>query len=154
MNTADLVDKVAEATEMTKAAAGRAVEAVMETIIDALQAGEEVRLTGLGIFDVVNREARPGRNPQTGASIDIPASKALRFRAGKAIKDQLNATGQGTRKKATAQPSPALLLSHPRQLQDVPSRRQTRAHHRRFRWFDPQPANNYNELTDIHHTIK
>jgi DNA-binding protein HU-beta len=101
MNTPELVDKVAEATEMTKAAASRAVEAVMETIIDALQAGDEVRLTGLGIFDVVNREARPGRNPQTGASINIPASKALRFRAGKAIKDQLNGIGQGTRKKAT-----------------------------------------------------
>jgi DNA-binding protein HU-beta len=101
MNTADLVDKVAEATEMTKAAADRAVETVMEKIIDALQAGEEVRLTGLGIFDVVTREARPGRNPQTGESINIPASKALRFRAGKAVKDRLNAASEGTRKKAT-----------------------------------------------------
>ena len=99
MNTSDLVDKIAEATEIPKATASRAVEAVVQTIIDAAKAGEEVRLTGLGIFDVVTRDARPGRNPQTGASIDIPASKALRFRAGKAVKDQLNGNGQGTPKK-------------------------------------------------------
>ena len=79
--------------------ASRAVEAIVQTIIDALQAGEEVRLTGLGIFDAITREARPGRNPQTGQSIDIPASKALRFRAGKAAKDQLNGSGQGAPKK-------------------------------------------------------
>jgi DNA-binding protein HU-beta len=102
MNTVDLVEKVAQATGMTKAEASRAVEALVQTIIDAAKAGEEVRVTGLGIFDVVTREARPGRNPQTGASIDIPASKALRFRAGKAVKDQLNGNGQGTPKKATA----------------------------------------------------
>jgi DNA-binding protein HU-beta len=71
------------------------------TLIDALEAGDEVRVTGLGIFDVVAREARPGRNPQTGQSINIPASKALRFRAGKAAKDHLNASGQETPKKAT-----------------------------------------------------
>ena len=53
----------------------------------------------LGIFDAITREARPGRNPQTGQSIDIPASKALRFRAGKAAKDQLNGSGQGAPKK-------------------------------------------------------
>jgi DNA-binding protein HU-beta len=100
MNHSDLVEKVAEATEMPKASASRAVEAMVQTIIDALQTGEEVRLTGLGIFDVVTREARPGRNPQTGQTIDIPASKALRFRAGKAAKDQLNASGQGTPEKA------------------------------------------------------
>jgi DNA-binding protein HU-beta len=89
MNAADLVEKVAEATGMPKAIVSRAIEATAQTIIDALKAGEEVRVTGLGIFDVVAREARPGRNPQTGESIDIPASKALRFRAGKAAKDQL-----------------------------------------------------------------
>ena len=102
MNHSDIVEKVAEAADLPKATASRAVEAVVQTIIDTLQAGEEVRLTGLGIFDVVTREARPGRNPQTGESISIPASKALRFRAGKAAKDQLNATGQGTPKKAAA----------------------------------------------------
>lgn len=101
MNHADLVEKVAEATDMPKATASRAVEAVVQAIMDAAKAGDEVRVIGLGIFDVVTREARPGRNPQTGASIDIPASKALRFRAGKAVKDQLNGNGQGTPNKAT-----------------------------------------------------
>jgi DNA-binding protein HU-beta len=100
MNHADLVEKVAEATGMPKATASRAVEAVVETVIDALKAGEEVRVTGLGIFDAVAREARPGRNPQTGESMNIPASNALRFRAGKAARDQLNAADQGTPKKA------------------------------------------------------
>jgi DNA-binding protein HU-beta len=85
---------------MPKAEASRAAEAVVQAILDAAKAGEEVRVTGLGIFDVVTREARSGRNPQTGESINIPASKALRSRAGKAAKDQLNATGQGTPKKA------------------------------------------------------
>jgi DNA-binding protein HU-beta len=76
------------------------VEALVQAIIDGAKAGEEVRVTGLGIFDVVTREARPGRNPQTGESIIIAASNALRFRAGKAVKDQLNATGQRAPKKA------------------------------------------------------
>ena len=89
MNHAELVEKVAQATGVPKAAASGAVEALVQTIIDALRAGEEVRLTGLGIFDVVTREARPGRNPQTGESINIPSSKALRFRAGKQSKTSL-----------------------------------------------------------------
>jgi DNA-binding protein HU-beta len=88
MNHTDLV---AEATEIPKATASEAVDAVVQTIIDTLKAGEEVRVNGLGIFDVGTREARQGRNPQTGATIDIPASKAVRFRAGKAAKDQLKA---------------------------------------------------------------
>jgi DNA-binding protein HU-beta len=100
MNYAELIEKVAVATEMPKATASRAVEAMVRAMIDAFQAGEEVRLTGLGIFDVVTREARPGRNPQTGQTINIPASKALRFRAGKAAKDQLNAGDQEAPKKA------------------------------------------------------
>ncbi len=100
MNTTDLVEKVAEATGMSKAEASRAMETIVQTIIDAAKAGEEVRVTGLGIFDVVIREARPGRNPQTGEPINIPASKALRFRAGKAAKDQLNAAGDGAPKKS------------------------------------------------------
>jgi DNA-binding protein HU-beta len=74
--------------------------ALVQAIIDGARAGEEVRVTGLGIFDVVTREARPGRNPQTGESITIAASKALRFRAGKAVKEQLNAPSKGTPKKA------------------------------------------------------
>jgi DNA-binding protein HU-beta len=100
MNHSDLVQKIADATGMSKAAAGQAVDALIETILDAAKAGDEVRVTGLGIFDVVTREARPGRNPHTGESITIAASKALRFRAGKAAKDRLNGTGQGAPKKA------------------------------------------------------
>jgi DNA-binding protein HU-beta len=100
MNHTELVEKVAEAIEMPRASASRAVEALVQTIIDAAKAGNEVRVTGLGIFDVTTREARPGRNPQTGESINIPASKALRFRAGKAVKDQLNGNApQGAPKK-------------------------------------------------------
>jgi DNA-binding protein HU-beta len=102
MNHAELVAKVAEATEMPKATAAQAVDAVVQTIIDTLSAGEEVRVTGFGIFDAAVREARAGRNPKTGASIDIPASTGMQFRAGKAAKDQLNATRQGTPKRAAA----------------------------------------------------
>jgi DNA-binding protein HU-beta len=90
MNYTDFVVKVAEASGETKAVAGRAVDAVVQTIVDTLKAGEEVRVTGLGIFDVSAREARPGRNPRTGESMEIPAGKTLRFRAGKAAKDELN----------------------------------------------------------------
>jgi DNA-binding protein HU-beta len=100
MNHAELDEKVAQATGMPKAAASGTVEALVQTIVDAAMAGDEVRVTGLGVFDVVTREARPGRNPQTGEPINIPASKALRFRAGKAAKEQLNAAGKGAPKKA------------------------------------------------------
>ena len=102
MNHAELVEKVAEVAQTTKAEAARAVDAIVQTIINALEAGEEIRVAGLGIFDVNVREARPGRNPQTGETINIPASKALRFRAAKAAKDQLNAVGKGKPKKAAA----------------------------------------------------
>ena len=102
MNHAELVEKVAQATGMPKAAASGMVVALVQTIVDAAMAGDEVRLTGLGIFDVLTREARPGRNPQTGEPINIPTSKALRFRAGKAAKDQLNAAGNGVLKNAAA----------------------------------------------------
>jgi DNA-binding protein HU-beta len=98
MNHTELVEKIAQGTGMPKATASGAVEALVQTIVDAAMAGDEVRVTGLGIFDVVNREARPGRNPQTGEPISIPASKAPRFRAGKAAKDQLNATSQEAKK--------------------------------------------------------
>lgn len=102
MNHTDLVEKVAEATDLSKALASKAVEAVVKTIIETIKVGEEVRVTGLGIFDVAERESRQGRNPRTGESIDIPSSKALRFRAGKAAKDELNAAAKGAPKKAAA----------------------------------------------------
>jgi DNA-binding protein HU-beta len=90
MNQSELIEKVAQATELNQAAAGHAVKAVVNAILDALLDGEVVRVSGLGIFNVAARPAREGRNPQTGETIQIAASKAVRFHAGKAVKDALN----------------------------------------------------------------
>ena len=90
MNQSELIEKVAQATELNKAAAGQAVKAVVNVILDALLAGDAVRVSGLGVFNVAARPVRQGRNPQTGESIEIAASKAVRFHAGKAVKDALN----------------------------------------------------------------
>jgi DNA-binding protein HU-beta len=90
MNQAELIEKVAQATELNQAAAGQAVKAVITAILDALAAGEAVRVSGLGTFNVAARPARGGRNPQTGETIQIAASKVVRFHAGKAVKDTLN----------------------------------------------------------------
>ena len=90
MNQAELIEKVAQATELNQAAAGQAVKAAVNAILDALVASEAVRVSGLGTFDVAARPAREGRNPQTGEAIKIAARKAVRFHAGKAVKDALN----------------------------------------------------------------
>ena len=90
MNQSELIEKVAQATELNQAAAGQAVKAVVNAILDALLAGEAVRVSGLGIFHVAARPAREGRNPRSGETINIAASKAVRFYAGKAVKDALN----------------------------------------------------------------
>src|SRR5260370_6976962 len=90
MNQYELIEKVAQATELNQAAAGHAVKAVVNAILDALLAGDAVRVSGLGIFNVAARPARDGRNPQTGETIQIAASKAVRFHAGKAGKAALN----------------------------------------------------------------
>ena len=90
MNQSELIENVAQATELNQAAAGQAVKAVVNAILDGLVAGEAVRVSGLGIFNVAARPAREGRNPQTGAAVQIAASKAVRFHAGKAVKDALN----------------------------------------------------------------
>jgi DNA-binding protein HU-beta len=79
MNHAELVEKVAEVAQTTKADAARAVDAVVQTIVDALKGGEEVRVTGLGIFDAVVREARPGRNPRTGEASKFPPARHCVF---------------------------------------------------------------------------
>ena len=100
MNHADLVAKVASAADLSKESAGQAVEAVAKAISESLHAGEEVRYSGLGIFDVSERSARQGRNPQTGEAISIAASKAARFRAAKALKDTLNAEAPKSTKAA------------------------------------------------------
>ncbi|RAU20062.1 DNA-binding protein HU [Paramagnetospirillum kuznetsovii] len=90
MNKADLVAKVAASAGTTKANADKAVEAVFTAIEAALKAGEEVRLVGFGSFSVAQRAAKQGRNPRTGASVQIAASKAPKFSAGKALKDAVN----------------------------------------------------------------
>ena len=90
MNKNDLIDAVAERTGLAKSDAARAVEAVLGTITVALQKGDAVALSGFGSFVAKARAARTGRNPRTGESIAIPASRAPAFKAGKGLKDALN----------------------------------------------------------------
>jgi DNA-binding protein HU-beta len=90
MNKAELIDAVTTATNLAKEDAGRAVEAVLGSISTALQSGDTVALLGFGTFTVKERAARAGRNPQTGATIQIPASRVAGFKPGKALKDAVN----------------------------------------------------------------
>ena len=90
MNKAELIEAVAEAADLNKATATRAVDAMLTGIADALKKGEQVALVGFGTFEVRERAARAGRNPQTGETINIKASKAPAFKAGKALKDAVN----------------------------------------------------------------
>ena len=90
MNKAELIEAVAEAADLNKATATRAVDAMLNGITDALKKGEQVALVGFGTFEVRERAARAGRNPQTGETINIKASKAPAFKAGKALKDAVN----------------------------------------------------------------
>ena len=90
MNKNDLVDAVAERTGLAKSDAARAVEAVLGSVTESLQKGDQVALSGFGTFVVKARAARTGRNPRTGESIAIPASRVPAFKAGKALKDALN----------------------------------------------------------------
>jgi DNA-binding protein HU-beta len=90
MNKTELIDAVAEAADLSKADAGRAVDAVVDTITGALKDGDSVTLVGFGTFLVRARAARTGRNPQTGATIEIKAANAPAFKAGKALKDAVN----------------------------------------------------------------
>jgi len=90
VNKAELIDAVAESTDLPKASATRAVDAVLETITGVLQSGNSVSLVGFGAFIVKARAARVGRNPQTGAAINIAAAKIPGFKAGKALKESVN----------------------------------------------------------------
>ena len=90
MNKNDLVASVADSSGLSKADAGKAVDSVLDNITNALQGGNEIRLVGFGTFSVAQRKATTGRNPQTGAAIQIPASKQPKFKAGKALKDAVN----------------------------------------------------------------
>lgn len=90
MNKSEFIGAVSDAAEISKAEAARVVDAVIETITKALKKGDTVSLVGFGTFSVRKRAARQGRNPQTGASIKIKASKNPAFKAGKALKDSVN----------------------------------------------------------------
>lgn len=87
MNKADIIDKVHETVGGTRADAERAVETAIDTIVASLKKGDEVSVAGLGIFSSKTRNARTGRNPRTGESIEIPAMRVPKFRAAKALKD-------------------------------------------------------------------
>lgn len=87
MNKADIINKVHEGLEVTKADAERAVETVIGAIVDALKDGTEVSIAGLGIFSAKMRKKRTARNPRTGEAIEVPAMRVPKFRAAKALKD-------------------------------------------------------------------
>ncbi|MFZ5485114.1 MAG: HU family DNA-binding protein [Pseudomonadota bacterium] len=90
MNKTELIDAIADSADISKAAAGRALEGAMDAIKKALKKGDMVTLVGFGTFYVGKRAARSGRNPRTGAEIKIKAAKLPKFRAGKSLKDSVN----------------------------------------------------------------
>ena len=90
MNKADMIEQIAQAAEVSKSAAERAVDALVSSIKTSLKKGDMVTLVGFGTFYVGKRQARTGRNPRTGESIAIKATQVPRFRAGKALKDAIN----------------------------------------------------------------
>lgn len=91
MNKTELIEVVAQNADLKKKDAEAAVNAVLAAIEDALVAGEKVQLIGFGTLEVKAKEARTGRNPATGEAIEIPASKQIKFSAGKSLKDKVNA---------------------------------------------------------------
>ena len=90
MNKSELIDAVASAADLTKADAGRAIDATVAAITDTLSNGDSLSLIGFGTFSISNRAARSGRNPRTGETIQIKAAKLPKFKAGKALKDAVN----------------------------------------------------------------
>jgi len=90
VNKSELIDAIAASADIPKASAGRALDAVVDSIIDALKKGDQVSLVGFGTFMVKHRSARTGRNPQTGAVIHIRESNVPGFKAGKALKEAVN----------------------------------------------------------------
>ena len=90
MNKAELVAAIADMTELSKRDAESALKAFTDVVAEELKKGEKIQLVGFGTFEVSERAARTGRNPQTGEEMTIPASKAPKFKAGKALKDLVN----------------------------------------------------------------
>jgi nucleoid DNA-binding protein len=91
MNKGDLINKIAESANLSKAQATDALNAVLDGITDSLKDGDKVTLIGFGTFSVSHREARSGRNPQTGETIQIAAKNVVKFKPGKEISDAVNA---------------------------------------------------------------
>ncbi|HHW60324.1 MAG TPA: HU family DNA-binding protein [Syntrophomonadaceae bacterium] len=89
MNKTELISEIAQKSNMTKKDAEKVVNAFFATVEEALKAGEKVQLIGFGTFEVRERKARRGRNPQTGAEIEIPATRVPAFKPGKALKDAM-----------------------------------------------------------------
>ncbi|MHB0774142.1 nucleoid-associated protein HU-beta [Halomonas sp. WWR20] len=90
MNKSELIEAIAASADIPKAAASRALDAMIETVTDSLKKGDSVALVGFGTFSIKERAARTGRNPQTGKPIEISAAKVPSFKAGKALKDSVN----------------------------------------------------------------
>lgn len=90
MNKVELVAQIAEKTGLSQKAAASALKAFTDTVAEELKKGEKIQLVGFGTFEVSKRAARQGRNPQTGETMEIAASKAPKFKAGKALKDAIN----------------------------------------------------------------
>jgi DNA-binding protein HU-beta len=90
VNKSELIDAIADSADISKAAAGRALDATVDAVKKALKKNDMVTLVGFGTFYVGKRAARTGRNPRTGASIKIKAAKVPKFRAGKGLKDAIN----------------------------------------------------------------
>ena len=87
MNKADLVNKMAEVADISKAQASKALDAMLDQIVDALKSGDKVTLVNFGTFSVSERAARTGRNPRTNKEIQIPAKRVAKFKAGKTLAD-------------------------------------------------------------------
>lgn len=90
MTKADLIESVASKVDLPRATAERAVNTLFEDMVEALKQGDKVNISGFGTFSVSSRKARVGRNPKTGESIEIAASRAAKFKPGKTLKDSLN----------------------------------------------------------------
>ena len=90
MNKSELIERISESADISKAEAGRALDAALDASVDSLKNAEPVTLVGFGTVAVRERGARTGRNPQTGASIQIAAARVPAFKAGKALRDALN----------------------------------------------------------------
>ena len=96
MNHSEVISAVATALDLTRKQAETTIAAVLTPVAGALGRGEEVKLNGFGVFEVVDRPARPGRNPQTGATIEIAASRSVKFKAAKPLRDALNPSATET----------------------------------------------------------